>query len=177
MTPWQGQFWPQGYNLKNLGWGLHKWRFHDKYLTSSLCIFRGKDFLSFYNIYIWGKPMTLWGQFTSANIWTTVVEDLLMILYTKYLSSSLKPSDNKIFFKIYYIHITKTYIYDPRGEANFDSRAINLTILVEFRYTMFHDKYLTSSLCQFRGENFKLILHTYKENLWPPGWGQFWPQG
>jgi hypothetical protein len=63
-------------------------------------------------------------------------------------------------------------INDPWGGANFDHRAIICTILLEVHYIMFHAKYLNSSLCIFREDDFfKFLLYTYKENLWPRGRG------
>jgi hypothetical protein len=54
----------------------------------------------------------------------------------------------------------------PPGRAIIDPTAI---ILLEVHYTMFHAKYVTSSICQFREADYlKFFLYTYKENLWPP---------
>jgi hypothetical protein len=48
----------------------------------------------------------------------------------------------------------------PQDRANFDPRAIIWTILLEVHYTMFHAKYLTSGLCQFRKDVFFLQVFT-----------------
>jgi hypothetical protein len=81
------KFDPRAIILNNLGRGLlYKWRFHAKYLTFSLFYIERRCFKFVLYIHI-RKAKTPWGIFTSANIWTTLVEDLLMIFYTKYLSS------------------------------------------------------------------------------------------
>jgi hypothetical protein len=60
-------------------------------------------------------------------------------------------------------------INDPRGWANYDLRAIICTLLLNVHYTMFHTKYLTSSLCEFKDlsedDFLNVLLYTYKENL------------
>jgi hypothetical protein len=61
-----------------------------------------------------------------------------------------------------YMYIMK--INNPRGGANFNPKAIIWTNLVEVYYTMFHAKYLTSSLCQNRDDFFKFLQYKYKEN-------------
>jgi hypothetical protein len=93
-----------------------------------------------------------------------------MILYTKYQSSkpcTVRQEDFLIFYSMY---IVKSMI--PGGGANFDPRAIICTILLEVHYIMFHAKYLNSSLCKFKEDDFlNFLQYTYKENLWPPGRG------
>jgi hypothetical protein len=116
--PGGANFDPQSYNLNNLGRGiLHKWRFHANYLTSSICIFRGEDFFRsfYYYLHIRKTYDTLGPIHSSASIWTTLVQVLLMILHTMYLS--LKPSDKNT------IHIQKMYNKNlyiwPHGRGQF----------------------------------------------------------
>jgi hypothetical protein len=69
-------------------------------------------------------------------------------------------------------------INDPRGGVNFDPWTIIWTILIEVHYTMYHAKYLTSSLCQFLDDDFlKILLYTYKENPWSWGGANFDARG
>jgi hypothetical protein len=60
----------------------------------------------------------------------------------------------------------------PGGGANFDPRAIICTILLEVHYTIFHAKYLTSSICQFREDDFSNFYYIHKRKTYdPPGAG------
>jgi hypothetical protein len=58
-----------------------------------------------------------------------------------------------------------------RGGANFDTRAIICTILLEVHYTMFHAKYLTSSLCQFREDDFLSFYYIQIRKTYDPRGG------
>jgi hypothetical protein len=62
-------------------------------------------------------------------------------------------------------------INDPRGGANFDSRAKICTILVEVQYTMLLAKYLTSSLCQFREDDFLIFYYIHIRKTYDPQGG------
>jgi hypothetical protein len=50
----------------------------------------------------------------------------------------------------------------PGDGANFNPRTIICTILLEVHYIMFHAKYLNSSLCKFREDDFFKFLHIRK---------------
>jgi hypothetical protein len=65
---------------------------------------------------------------------------------------------------------TKYQINDPGGRANFDPRARLCTALLEVHYTMFHAKYLTSSLCQFREDDFLSFYNIHIRKTYGP-WG------
>jgi hypothetical protein len=60
---------------------------------------------------------------------------------------------------LYYMYIMK--INDPQGGDNFDHRAIIWTILLEVYFTMFHAKYLTSSICQLLEEFFLQFYYKF----------------
>jgi hypothetical protein len=62
-------------------------------------------------------------------------------------------------------------INDPQGRAKFDRRAIIWTLLVEVHYTMFHAKYLTSSLCQFLEDDFLSFYYIHKRKTYDPRGG------
>ena len=67
---------------------------------------------------------------------------------------------------------------DPQGGASFDPRGILWTNLVEVHKEMPHTKYKISTPSSFREEKFwKWASLFLCSNLWPPGRGQFWPQG
>ena len=70
----------------------------------------------------------------------------------KYLSSSPCGFWKKDFLSFYFMYIRKTN--DPRGRANFDSKAKISTIFVEVHQTMFYVKYLSSSLYKLGGGDF-----------------------
>jgi hypothetical protein len=58
------------------------------------------------------------------------------------------------------------------GGANFDPRAIICTSLLEVHYTMFHAKYLNSSLCIFREDDFLSFYYIHihvKKSYGPQG--------
>jgi hypothetical protein len=57
------------------------------------------------------------------------------------------------------------------GGANFDHRAIICTILLEVHFTMFHAKYITSSLCQFREDDFLSFYFIHIRKTYDP-WGR-----
>jgi hypothetical protein len=59
---------------------------------------------------------------------------------------------------------------DTSGGANFDPRAIICTILLEVHFTMFHAKYLTSSLCQLREDDFLSFYYIHIRKTYEP-WG------
>jgi hypothetical protein len=68
------------------------------------------------------------------------------------------------FLKVFTIYV-KGKLMTPLGGANFDPRAIILTFFVECHEVMIHTKYLSSRLCTFREEVFKVsILKIY---FWP----------
>jgi hypothetical protein len=62
-------------------------------------------------------------------------------------------------------------INDPRWWANFDPRAIICTILLGVHYTVFHAKYLTFSLCQFRKDEFLSFYYIHKRKTYDPRGG------
>jgi hypothetical protein len=62
-------------------------------------------------------------------------------------------------------------INDPRGGANFDPRAIICTILPKVHYTMFHAKYLTSSLCEFKKDDFLSFYYRHIRKTYDPRGG------
>ena len=67
---------------------------------------------------------------------------------------------------------------DPRGGANIDPRGIIWTNLVEVHKEMLHTKYQSSAPSSFREEEFRSLPSLFQcSNTWPPGRGQFWPQG
>jgi hypothetical protein len=59
-------------------------------------------------------------------------------------------------------------INDLPGGTNFDPRAIIWTILLEVHYTMFHAKYLTSGLCQFREDDFLSFYYIHIRKTYDP---------
>ena len=66
---------------------------------------------------------------------------------------------------------------DNRGGANSDPKGI-WTNLVEVHKEMLHNKYQSSALSCFRDEKFWNLSSMFLcSNIWPPGWGQFWPHG
>jgi hypothetical protein len=58
----------------------------------------------------------------------------------------------------------------PGGGANFDPWAIMCTILLEVHYIMFHAKYLNSSLCKFREDDFLSFYYIHIRKTYGP-WG------
>jgi hypothetical protein len=62
-------------------------------------------------------------------------------------------------------------INDPWGGANFDPRAIICTILLKVHYTMFHAKYLNSSLCKFREDDFLSLYYIHIRKTYGPRGG------
>ena len=66
---------------------------------------------------------------------------------------------------------------DPRGGANTDPRGIIWANLVEVQKEMLHTKYQSSVPSSFREEFWSLLSLFLCSNMWPPGRGQFWPQG
>jgi hypothetical protein len=56
----------------------------------------------------------------------------------------------------------------PGGGANFDPRAIICTILLEFHYTMFYAKYLNSSRCKFREDDFLSFYYMHLRKTYGP---------
>jgi hypothetical protein len=56
----------------------------------------------------------------------------------------------------------------PWGGANFDPRAIICTILLEVYYTMFHAKYLNSSLCRFKEDDFLSFYYIHLRKTYGP---------
>ena len=66
----------------------------------------------------------------------------------------------------------------PQGGANLDPKSIISKNLVEVNKEMLHTKYQSSMPSIFREEEFWRWPSLFQcSNLWPPGWGQFWPQG
>jgi hypothetical protein len=59
----------------------------------------------------------------------------------------------------------------PGGGANFDPRAIICTILLEVHYIMFHAKYLNSSLCKFREDDFLSFYYIHIRKTYGPRGG------
>jgi hypothetical protein len=59
----------------------------------------------------------------------------------------------------------------PRGGANFDPRAIIFKILLEVHYTMYHAKYLSSSLCHFREDDFLSFYYIHIRKTYDPRGG------
>jgi hypothetical protein len=56
----------------------------------------------------------------------------------------------------------------PGGGANFESRAKICTILLEVQNTMFHAKYLNSSLYKFREDDFLSFYYIHIRKTYGP---------
>jgi hypothetical protein len=90
----------------------------------------------------------------------------------KYQSSKPCTFRQVDFLSFYYMYIMN--INDHQGQPSFDPRGIISTILVQVYYTKFHAKYLTSSLCQFRGDYLDFSYIHIRKIYDPWGLGQFW---
>ena len=67
---------------------------------------------------------------------------------------------------------------DPKGGANTEPRGIIWTNLAEVHKEMLHTKYQSSAPSSFTEKEFWSLLSLFLcSNMWPPGRGQFWPQG
>ena len=67
---------------------------------------------------------------------------------------------------------------DPWGRASFGPRVIIWINLVEVQKEVLHTTYQSSKPSSFREKEFwKWASLFLCSNLWPLGWGQFWPQG
>ena len=65
---------------------------------------------------------------------------------------------------------------DHRGGINFDLKGIIWTKLIKIHKEMLNTKYQSSNPSSFREEEFWSWFSLFLcSNLWPPGWGQFWP--
>ena len=98
------------------------------------------------------------------------------MLHTIYQSS--RPSSFKVEGLWNLRSLFQCLTYDPQGGASFDPRGILWTKLVEVHKEMPHTKYQISTPSSFREEKFWRWASLFLcSNLWPPGRGQFWPQG
>jgi hypothetical protein len=62
----------------------------------------------------------------------------------------------------------------PGDGANFGPRAIICTILLEVHYTMFHAKYLNSSICKIREDDFLSFYYIHiRKTCGPRGGANF----
>ena len=123
---------------------------HTKYLSSSLYGFREEDFLSFHYISLCKTSPPQGGANFGPRVMilTNLVKDLyIMMLHTRYLSSSVCGLRGEDFLSFHNISLCKTR--PPQGGANFDPRVMILTNLVKDLYMMLHTIYLSSSLFGF----------------------------
>ena len=127
-----------------------------KYLSSS-----EEDFLSFHSMCI-RKPMIPPDgvNFDSrVIIWKIFIEIHYIMSRAKYLSSS--PCGFGENYYPYYVY--KENQWSPQGGVNFDPRAKIWTTFVEVHQTMFHVKYLSSSLY---GLSFSFSCHGNHSSAW-----------
>jgi hypothetical protein len=88
----------------------------------------------------------------------------IQMCHAKYLTSSLCQ------FSVFTIYI--------KGKPLTPRAGLNLKLEAKFEQFGTEPIYQISKLCTFSKKVFKVFtICTYSENQWPPGWGQFWPQG
>ena len=108
--------------------------------------------------------------------WTHLIEVHKEMLHTKYQGS--RPSSFRVEELWNFRSLFLCSTYDPQGGASFDPRGILWTNLVEVHKEMLHTKYQISTPSIFKEEKIWRWASLFLcSNLWPPGRGQFWPQG
>jgi len=105
-------------------------------------------------------------------IWTTLVEDLLMMLYIKYENtvpwSFRQKGFWKFHFKTYLLTQWTTYTTNWNGLNNFDRGPPR-----DHSCEVWSNSYKRFK----RRCTLKFSLYNSMLKLWPPGQDQFWPQG